>query len=121
MLYKNNLIRKLFILFILYLNVIFTFTVIYLILDYSGLGPIVDHYRGYRQADDWFDPLIKPLYFSAITLLSVGYGDITPFGWSRVVAVIEAMIGYLLPATLVIQYVHSFRRIFERPRAKKDS
>lgn len=91
--------------FLLYLNIILTFAIIYMILDYTDAGPIVDHFRSHVKANTWFDPLLKPLYFSAITLLSVGYGDITPFGFSRVVSVFEAMIGFILPTTVAIQLI----------------
>ncbi|GAA3331597.1 hypothetical protein GCM10020331_088830 [Ectobacillus funiculus] len=41
------------------------------------------------------------MYFSAITLLSVGYGDITPVGIGRWIAIIEALVGYTMPAAFV--------------------
>lgn len=108
---KKQLFYNLTVLIILYLNIILLFAIAYAILDRSNLGHILDHYRLNEEAGKWFDPLIKPLYFSAITLLSVGYGDVTPFGWARVLAVIEAMAGYILPATLIIQYIRLFPRL----------
>jgi potassium channel LctB len=57
-------------------------------------------------SERWTDIVIKSLYFSVITLFSVGYGDVTPFGWSRAVAIIQAMFGYILPAVVVIQYMY---------------
>lgn len=118
---NENFLYNLTVLFILYLNMILLFAMIYFILDQLSLGQIIDHYRLNVKAGKWFDPLIKPLYFSAITLLSVGYGDVTPFGWSRVVAVIEAMTGYILPATLVIQYIRFFPGLpFSSQRPDKD-
>lgn len=118
---KKKLLYNLTVLLILYLNMILLFAIIYAVLDYSGQGHIIDHYRLNEEAGKWFDPLIKPLYFSAITLLSVGYGDITPFGWARVIAVVEAMAGYILPATLIIQYIRFFPRLpFSGPRPEKD-
>ncbi len=44
-------------------------------------------------------------YFSAVTLLSVGYGDITPIGIGRWISIIEALVGYLLPAAFVLSTV----------------
>ena len=41
------------------------------------------------------------IYFSAVTLFSVGYGDIAPIGIGRVIAMIEALIGYTIPAAFV--------------------
>ncbi|WP_433745886.1 ion channel [Falsibacillus pallidus] len=41
--------------------------------------------------------IINVLYFSGETLISVGYGDMLPVGVTRLFAVIESMIGVLLP------------------------
>ncbi|WP_182201715.1 potassium channel family protein [Paraliobacillus salinarum] len=42
-------------------------------------------------------------YFSGVTLMTVGYGDITPIGWGRIIALIEALIGYILPAAFIFK------------------
>lgn len=104
-LFKSNLIYYLLVLIFLYVNMICTFALIYLFLDATGYGSVVDHFSHYKEWRQDLDPLAKHLYFSAVTLLSVGYGDITPFGWSKLVAIIEAMFGYILPATLVLEYI----------------
>ena len=93
------------VLLLLYINVIITFAVIYMLFDFLNIGPIIDHYDPIGKQLGWFERMTHSIYFSAITLLSVGYGDLTPFGWSRVIAIIEALIGYLLPAGLVIRYM----------------
>ncbi|MEW5701409.1 MAG: potassium channel family protein [Candidatus Zixiibacteriota bacterium] len=41
---------------------------------------------------DWF----SPLYFSAITQLAIGYGDLTPAGWARAVSILQGGCGLLL-------------------------
>lgn len=41
--------------------------------------------------------LLNLLYFSGETLISVGYGDMLPVGTARFFAIIESMIGILLP------------------------
>lgn len=43
------------------------------------------------------------LYFSGVTLLSVGYGDYTPVGSAKFFALIEAGIGILLPTAYFIK------------------
>ena len=64
-------------------------------------------------------------YFSAMTLFSVGNGDVIPQGIGRIIAVVEALIGYtfLLHLLLVAfmernkvvrQIVVIVRRIFVR-------
>jgi hypothetical protein len=48
----------------------------------------------------------KLIYFSFMTLTSVGYGDITPLHpFARSLADIEAIIGQLYPATLLARLV----------------
>lgn len=41
------------------------------------------------------------IYFSSMTLFTVGYGDIQPVGIAKYVAVAEAFIGYLLPPIII--------------------
>ncbi|HET7628177.1 MAG TPA: potassium channel family protein [Bacillales bacterium] len=109
-----HILSNVFGLLLLYFNVIITFAAIYMLLDHTGAGPVIDHYERYEITEGWSHMIMKPLYFSAITLLSVGYGDITPFGWSRAVSVIEALVGYLLPATVMVQVVRLFPNQFKR-------
>jgi potassium channel LctB len=90
-------------------NIIGIFTVIYLILDYWGIGGIIDQ-RGFSLLGmPWFDQIGRTVYFSAITLFSVGYGDLIPVGWSRLVAIMEATVGYILPAVITVQYLGLMR------------
>ena len=104
---RRRLYRYFFSLVLFYANIVLSFALIYILLDVSGLGPVVDHhYTVEMGSEPWPDIVIKSLYFSVITLFSVGYGDVTPFGWSRMIAIIQAMIGYILPAVVVIQYMY---------------
>lgn len=43
------------------------------------------------------------LYFSGVTMLSVGYGDLVPIGSARLFALIQAGIGLLLPTAYFIR------------------
>lgn len=45
------------------------------------------------------------LYFSGETLISVGYGDMVPVGPTRFFAILEAMIGVLLPTAFFVKTV----------------
>ncbi|MED0675640.1 potassium channel family protein [Aneurinibacillus thermoaerophilus] len=92
-------------LFLLYMNLVLSFGLVYCALEWLGLGFILDHYASTAHQNQWYDRITRSFYFSAITLLSVGYGDLSPFGLARGVAMIEAMVGYVLPAALVIRYV----------------
>ncbi|WP_253701744.1 ion channel [Bacillus sp. FJAT-27445] len=45
------------------------------------------------------------VYFSAMTLFSVGHGDVVPLGFGRFVAILEALVGYTIPAAFVARAV----------------
>lgn len=92
-------------LFFLYVNLVIFFALLYWVVEWANLGFILDHYASAAHQKQWSDRITRTLYFSAITLLSVGYGDLSPFGWARGVAILEALIGYVLPGALVIRYV----------------
>lgn len=101
---KLQLMKSQFVfLVVVYLNVVLFFALLYSIFDLLHIGPIVDHYN--RDYSSGVQRVFTALYFSVATLFSVGYGDVTPFGLSRVAAIIEAMLGYILPAILVIRYM----------------
>ncbi|MDY0395815.1 potassium channel family protein [Virgibacillus halophilus] len=42
--------------------------------------------------------------------MTIGYGDITPVGIGRLVALIEALVGYVLPAAFVMRIVQNNQR-----------
>lgn len=49
--------------------------------------------------------LFQSIYFSGVTLLTIGYGDITPIGIGRVIAIVQALFGYVLPTAFVLKLV----------------
>ncbi|NJP38325.1 ion channel [Alkalicoccus luteus] len=49
--------------------------------------------------DDFWDPsFMDLLYFSGVTILSVGYGDFVPIGAARFFALLQAALGLLVPS-----------------------
>ncbi len=46
------------------------------------------------------------LYFSGVTLLSIGFGDLLPVGPARLFALVEAAIGILLPTAFFVKSVY---------------
>ncbi|MDQ0159839.1 potassium channel family protein [Alkalibacillus salilacus] len=50
------------------------------------------------QVGSVIERFFHAIYFSGVTLMTIGYGDITPVGIGRVIALVEAFIGFLLPA-----------------------
>jgi potassium channel LctB len=53
---------------------------------------------------------LDSLYFSIVTLFTVGYGDITPIGIGRFAAIIEVMLGYFLSSAIVINWTSSLKK-----------
>lgn len=46
------------------------------------------------------------LYFSGVTLLSIGFGDLLPIGPARLFALLEAAIGILLPTAFFVKSIY---------------
>ncbi|MFM1651368.1 ion channel [Brevibacillus sp. B_LB10_24] len=99
------LLYNLIALVLLYFNIILFFSCIYFVLEIWGLGYLKDHFSPQSETRHWYSGLTRTMYFSGMTLAAGGYGDITPFGLSRLVAVIESIIGLILPIALVVNYI----------------
>lgn len=103
-------VYKMFLLFIVYVTMIVAFGSIYLSLIILDI-PVLQEGQ-VDLAHMTLSPLSKVqsvLYFSAVTLLSVGYGDLTPIGIGRWIAIIEALIGYLMPAAFFVTTIVDYR------------
>jgi potassium channel LctB len=88
---------------VVYSTITLGFALIYLLFDMQG-SPIVRDGL-INEGDGFFMKLESSFYFSAMTLFSVGYGDIYPLGVGRMIAVFEALIGYTIPAAFVARAV----------------
>lgn len=51
------------------------------------------------------DTLPTALYFSLVTVTSLGYGDVGPVGLSRAISVVEAVMGLLIFSLVVAKFV----------------
>ncbi len=80
----------------IYLTVILGFGLIYLLFELKGISLLVE-----TNDENSYNLFETSFYFSAMTLFSVGNGDVIPHGVGRMVAVVEALIGYTLPAAFV--------------------
>ncbi|XRG77599.1 potassium channel family protein [Rossellomorea sp. GAMAL-10_SWC] len=94
-------INNYILLFLIYGTVLIGFSAVYFILDRGPHPILIEHSIPIEGTNYHIMGLC--LYFSAITLLSVGYGDIVPVGIGRWVAMVEALIGYTMPAAFVLQ------------------
>jgi len=101
--HKYVSLENLIVLISLYLTMMIGFGLIYTILEINGYNVFVKNYNDI--AGGFFSVLQDSLYFSATTLLSVGYGDVIPIGAGRWLAVVEALLGYIMPAAFVARVV----------------
>ncbi|MFC0190337.1 ion channel [Fictibacillus aquaticus] len=91
------------VLFVIYLTVIIGFGLLFTVTGLLGL-PVLEGAAGFSEGSLWV-VLHETVYFSASTLFSLGYGDILPIGIGRFIAIVEALIGYLLPIAFVLTSV----------------
>ncbi|MBU9710196.1 potassium channel family protein [Evansella tamaricis] len=108
--------RNFLILIIVYATVMSGFGVIYMGLELLGYSVLLegDTLLVFESLGHLIEDV---MYFSAVTMLTVGYGDIIPQGIGRWVAMVQALIGYLLPVAFVVTtviYTEKKERIKER-------
>lgn len=101
----------------IYLLMVFTtivigFSLIYVILIRAELMTLFDN--GVEINKDLQTTFFTSFYFSGVTLFSIGYGEVTPSGIGRMIAVIQGLIGYTIPAAFVVRTVIDIRRERER-------
>lgn len=89
-------------LLIIYTIVIIGFGLIYFILSFQGVVLVKTNELEHLGV---LGTLMESIYFSGVTLLTIGYGDISPIGIGRFIALIEALIGYILPTAFVLRLV----------------
>ncbi|MBM7693593.1 potassium channel LctB [Peribacillus deserti] len=88
---------------LLYGTVTIGFGMIYLLLELENYTVL--HEMGHPLQGNYFYKLQTAFYFSSITFFSVGYGDLSPVGIGRLIASVQAFIGYTLPAAFVVRTV----------------
>ncbi|AGT30897.1 protein lctB [Geobacillus genomosp. 3] len=86
-----------------YLTMMLGFAMIYMILQANGHAVFIP--SSHSEAENRLSLLEDSLYLSGMTLLSVGYGDVTPIGIGRWIAIAEALLGYIMPAVIVTRTV----------------
>ena len=104
-------------LIMVYLVVILGFATLYLCLHLAGFPSIKVAADVYPYSFHFIGNII---YFSAMTMLSVGYGDIVPSGGiTKFFAIVQALIGYLLPAAFIVSgIVISLDKTYEKIEAE---
>lgn len=79
--------------------------VLYAVLTHVAPG----HGLSIGAKESWITHIADGVYFSVITMTTIGYGDIVPLGVSRALVMVQAMGGYFLLALVVTKLV-SYRQ-----------
>src|SRR5699024_3897418 len=87
---------------IIYTLVIVGFGVIYFMLSLYG-EVLIETGQIYPVSIS--TSLFRSIYFRAVSLLTIGHGYRVPLEAARLIAVIQALLGYLLPTTFVLKLV----------------
>ena len=89
-----------------YITIMIGFGLLFTLLELEGIPILVE--GGIPLEGDFLDHFFTTMYFSGITLFSVGYGDVTPVGIGRGIALIESWLGYTIPAAFVVKSFLNF-------------
>lgn len=92
----SSAVRTLVLSMINYLELIICFTILYLSLPTQLVG-----------ANSWSDAL----YFSVVTQLTIGYGDVTPSGLAKAVAAVQALFTFAFTVLLLGRIITVLPRI----------
>ncbi|MEI5908526.1 ion channel [Bacillus spongiae] len=88
---------------IVYIIFMTGFALLYLIFEMKGINVLLEN--GQHLEGDYQHHFFTTLYFSGVTLFSLGYGDISPIGIGRGIALIESLLGFTVPAAFVVKTV----------------
>lgn len=91
------------------LIVIGTFSTIYFGLGISGADRVIG-WNPEQSIVQNFGDFLTCLYFSVVTFTTLGYGDLTPIGYARPMAAIEAFCGSFTIALFVVVFVKKMTR-----------
>lgn len=86
-----------------YVVIMIGFGILYLMLDIKGFDVFNDVEADMTASRSFFSNLGTAIYLSAVTLFSVGFGDVAPVGIGRLLVIIEALLGYTIPAAFVVR------------------
>ncbi|WP_252178891.1 pentapeptide repeat-containing protein [Endozoicomonas sp. 4G] len=85
------------------------FSLFYFFLGIEDGETLIQYQSGqpfYNNLVNW----LETLYFSVVTFTTLGYGDLTPVGLSRLFAAIEAFVGSFTLALFVVVFVKKMTR-----------
>jgi len=76
-------------LFFVYITIMIGFGLIYTLLQLNGVEVYNESEQIYDSSLHFIDMLQTGIYFSGITLFSVGFGDLAPIGFGRLIVVLK--------------------------------
>ncbi|MFH0869842.1 MAG: potassium channel family protein [archaeon] len=88
--------------FLIWIFMIIVFGFCYFTLSLSSIHAL--EYKGAMMPKD-FGGLLNSIYYSFITATTTGYGDISPNGLSKLIAVIEVIFGVIIQGMLISKLV----------------
>lgn len=92
----------------IYTTVLLGFGLIYFLLMENNYVILIEN--GNSDFGTTAEKLWTSIYFSGVTLFSIGYGDVSPIGVGRIIAIMEGLIGYTIPASFVVRTVVELRK-----------
>lgn len=90
-------------LLIIYIIVIIGFSFLYYMLSFYD---VVLYEENSTNEQSLLAIWWRSFYFSGVTMLTIGYGDVIPLGVGRLFALLQALIGFILPTAFVLKVVH---------------
>ncbi|OIQ47422.1 MAG: potassium transporter Kef [Gammaproteobacteria bacterium MedPE] len=90
-------------------SVLITFTFLFFFSGLTFNGEVIA-YNAQASFSENLQEFVSCAYFSIVTFTTLGYGDITPTGLSRVLAAIEALFGSFTLALFVVVFVKKMTR-----------
>lgn len=90
-------------LLIIYIIVIIGFSFLYYMLSFYD---VVLYEENATNEQSLLAIWWRSFYFSGVTMLTIGYGDVIPLGVGRLFALLQALIGFILPTAFVLKVVH---------------
>jgi hypothetical protein len=82
------------------------FGMLYFTLALTGLGKTMSSVNN----PDNLSVLLQSFYHSAVTFFTIGYGDVFPMGWSRVVSGLEGFMGVFMMSYFTVAFVRKVLR-----------
>jgi len=88
---------------------ILTFALFYFFLGINQGGQIIQFVSASTLLENTTN-FLNSLYFSVVTFTTLGYGDLSPYGWTRAFAALEAFLGSFSLALFVVVFVKKMTR-----------